>query len=443
MLCRSLPLARSFFIIFEQRNHIRKDMEKKTASFVFEQEREKLQRSFTVMVKTTGPVCNLDCDYCYYLEKDALYPGKKFTLSSFRMNEEVLEKLIRDYIASQPQQKIEFVWHGGEPALLGIEYFRKALALQKKYADGKEISNSFQTNGTLITDEWAEFLAGNGFLCGLSIDGPEKFHDAHRRFPNGRGSWEKAVECARLFRKHGVEFNTMSVVNATNSKEPATVYEFLKSIGSHYMQFTPIAERIALDPSEKLSIVDNRYEKATAVMQENVSAADWGNFLCRIFDIWVKNDVGTYFVNYFDNTLAAYVGQQPALCSMAPYCGCSLAVEHNGDIYSCDHFVFEDYKLGNIFEKNIAGMAKSDRQLFFEQRKRDTLSRQCQNCPFIKACGGDCPKNRFAKNKDGEYISCLCEGFHRFFNHTRKHFEFMADELKHQRPPANIMRTKL
>lgn len=443
MLCRSLPLARSFFIIFEQRNHIRKDMEKKTASFVFEQEREKLQRSFTVMVKTAGPVCNLDCDYCYYLEKDALYPEKKFTLSSFRMNEEVLEKLIRDYIASQPQQKIEFVWHGGEPALLGIEYFRKALALQKKYADGKEISNSFQTNGTLITDEWAEFLAGNGFLCGLSIDGPEKFHDAHRRFPNGRGSWEKAVECARLFRKHGVEFNTMSVVNATNSKEPATVYEFLKSIGSHYMQFTPIAERIALDPSEKLSIVDNRYEKATAVMQENVSAADWGNFLCRIFDIWVKNDVGTYFVNYFDNTLAAYVGQQPALCSMAPYCGCSLAVEHNGDIYSCDHFVFEDYKLGNIFEKNIAGMAKSDRQLFFEQRKRDTLSRQCQNCPFIKACGGDCPKNRFAKNKDGEYISCLCEGFHRFFNHTRKHFEFMADELKHQRPPANIMRTKL
>jgi len=418
-------------------------MEKKTASFVFEQEREKLQRSFTVMVKTAGPVCNLDCDYCYYLEKDALYPEKKFTLSSFRMNEKVLEKLIRDYIASQPQQKIEFVWHGGEPALLGIEYFRKALALQKKYADGKEISNSFQTNGTLITDEWAEFLAGNGFLCGLSIDGPEKFHDAHRRFPNGQGSWEKAVECALLFRKHGVEFNTMSVVNATNSKEPATVYEFLKSIGSHYMQFTPIAERIALDPSENLSIVDNRYEKATAVMQENVSAADWGNFLCRIFDIWVKNDVGTYFVNYFDNTLAAYVGQQPALCSMAPYCGCSLAVEHNGDIYSCDHFVFEDYKLGNIFEKNIAGMAKSDRQLFFEQRKRDTLSRQCQNCPFIKACGGDCPKNRFAKNKDGEYISCLCEGFHRFFNHTRKHFEFMADELKHQRPPANIMRTKL
>ncbi len=418
-------------------------MEKQTASFVFEQERKKLHRSFSVMVKTAGPVCNLDCDYCYYLEKDALYPGKKFNLSSFRMNEEVLEKLIRDFITSQPQQTIEFVWHGGEPTLLGIEYFRKALTLQKKYAGEKEILNSFQTNGTLITDEWAEFLAENHFLCGLSIDGPKKFHDNHRRFPNGQGSWEKVVECARLFRKHGVEFNTMSVVNPPNSKEPATVYEFLKSIGSRFMQFTPIAERIALDPANPLSIVDNRYNKATAVMEENVSATDWGNFLCRIFDIWVKNDVGTYFVNYFDNTLAAYAGQYPSLCSMAPYCGCSLAVEHNGDVYTCDHFVFEDYKLGNIFEKNIAEMAKSDQQLFFEQRKQDTLSRQCRNCPFIKACGGDCPKNRFVKNEDRESVSCLCEGFRMFFNHTRKHFEFMANELRHQRPPANVMKAKL
>lgn len=418
-------------------------MEKQSASFVFEQERKKLQRSFSVMVKTAGPVCNLDCDYCYYLEKDALYPEKKFNLSSFRMNEKVLEKLIRDFIASQPQQQIEFVWHGGEPTLLGIDYFRDAVALQKKYAGGKEILNAFQTNGTLITDEWAEFLAENNFLCGLSIDGPRKFHDAHRHFPNGQGSWEKAVECARLFRKHGVEFNTMSVVNASNSKEPASVYEFLKSIGSRFIQFTPIAERIALDPSEPLSIVDNRYDKAAAMMQENVRAADWGNFLCRIFDIWVKNDVGNCFINYFDNTLAAYAGQQPSLCSMAPYCGCSLAVEHNGDVYACDHFVFEDYKLGNLFEKNIAEMAKSDQQLFFEQRKQDTLSRQCQNCPFIKACGGDCPKNRFAKNEDGEFVSCLCEGFRLFFNHSRKHFEFMANELKHQRPPANVMKAKL
>lgn len=415
----------------------------KTASFLFEKEREKIQRSFSVMVKTAGPLCNLDCDYCYYLEKEALYSDKPLQLSAFRMKEETIEKLIKTYIESQPQQRIEFVWHGGEPTLLGIDYFKKVLELQKKYANGKEIANSFQTNGTLINDEWADFFAKNHFLCGLSIDGPKKFHDNHRHYPNGQGSWEKVIRCAALFRKHGVEFNTMSVVNASNSKEPAKVYEFLKSIGSRFMQFSPIAERIALDENETLSIVDNRYNKATAIMRENVSAADWGNFLCRIFDLWVKNDVGTCYINYFDNTLAAYVGQSPSLCSMAPYCGCSLAIEHNGDTYCCDHFVFPDYKLGNLRTHSLAEMAKSDQQLFFEQRKQDTLSKQCKCCEYLKACGGDCPKNRFAVTQDGEPVSCLCEGFQLFFNHTRKHFEFMANELKNHRPPANIMKVKL
>lgn len=413
-----------------------------TASFLFETERTKLQRPFSVMIKTVGPVCNLDCDYCYYLEKDALYPGKKLNLSSFRMNEEVLERLIRDYIQSQPQQRIEFVWHGGEPTLLGLEYFRKAVELQKIYANGKEIVNSFQTNGTLINDNWAEFLADNHFLCGLSIDGPQKFHDNHRRFPNGQGSWEKVVECAHIFRKHGVEFNTMSVVNASNSKQPVAVYEFLKELGSKYMQFSPIAERISTDTSEQLSIVNNNYAKEAAIMRENVSAVDWGNFLCRIFDKWVKTDVGTYFVNYFDNTLAAYVGQMPSLCSMAQYCGCSLAIEHNGDAYCCDHFVFPEYHLGNINQTNISELAKSDKQLFFEQHKADSLSRQCRSCPHLAACGGDCPKNRFVKNSEDEYVSCLCQGFQMFFNHTRKHFEFMANELKNHRAPANVMKAK-
>lgn len=413
-----------------------------TASFSFEKERSKIQRPFSVMIKTVGPVCNLDCDYCYYLEKDALYPGKKFNLANFRMNDDVLEKLIKDYIHSQPQQRIEFIWHGGEPTLLGVDYFRKAVEIQKRYANGKDIANSFQTNGTLINDEWAEFLADNHFLCGLSIDGPQKFHDNHRRFPNGNGSWEKVVECAHIFRKHGVEFNTMSVVNASNSKQPVAVYEFLKELGSKFMQFSPIAERISVDTTEKLSIVDNSYSKEAAIMRENVSAVDWGNFLCRIFDKWVKTDVGTYFINYFDNTLAAYVGQTPALCTMAEYCGCSLAIEHNGDAYCCDHFVFPEYRVGNIFDTNIEELAKSDKQLFFEQRKADTLSQQCKACTYLKACGGDCPKNRFVKNSDGEYVSCLCQGFQMFFNHTRKHFEFMAEELKNHRAPANIMKVK-
>ena len=415
----------------------------KTASFVFEQERNKLQRSFSTMIKVVGPVCNLDCDYCYYLEKDALYPGKKFNLSAFGMKEEVLEKFIRDYIVSQPQERIEFVWHGGEPTLLGVDYFQKILELQQRYGEGKKIANVLQTNGTLINDRWAEFLAKNHFLCGLSIDGPKRFHDNHRRFLDGRGSWEKAVECARIFKKHGVEFNTMSVVNASNSKEPVAVYDFLKEIGSRFMQFSPIVERIALDENADLSIVDNNYIKETALMRENVSAEDWGNFLCRIFDRWVKTDVGYCYVNWFDNTLAAYVGQQPSLCSMAPYCGCSLAIEHNGDAYCCDHFVFPEYRLGNLNEQDIAEMAKSDKQLFFEQYKKDSLSARCRSCAYLNVCGGDCPKNRIAKTSEGENISCLCTGFRMFFEHSRKYFEYMANELKNHRPPANVMKAKI
>lgn len=414
-----------------------------SASFLFEQKRQEIQRSFPVMVKPAGSLCNLDCDYCYYLEKSALYPDKQVLLSSFKMPEILSEKLIREYIQTQSGQQAEFIWHGGEPALPGMDYFRKITGWQKKYANGKKIINAFQTNGTLINDEWAEFLATNHFFCGLSIDGPRKLHDKHRRFPNGQGSWEKAANCASLFRKHGVEFNILSVVNATNSKQPAAVYEFLKSLGTPFIQFTPIAERITLEVSEELSIVSNDYSGETAFMRENVNAEDWGNFLCRVFDLWIKQDVGRYFINYFDNTLAAYAGQAPALCTMAPCCACTPAIEHNGDVYCCDHFVFPEYKLGNITSGSLRDMVKSDPQLFFEQRKQDTLSQTCRSCEFLFTCGGDCPKNRFTPNGEDFPISCLCEGFRHFFRHSRKHFEFMANELKHHRAPANIMNTKI
>ena len=415
---------------------------KGTASFVFEQQRSALQRPFSAMIKVVGPVCNLDCDYCYYIEKDALYPGKAMNLKNFGMKEDVLEKFTHDFIAAQPGERVEFIWHGGEPTLLGVDYFRKAIEFQKKYSLGKEIVNVLQTNGTRIDDEWARFLKANDFLCGLSIDGPKKYHDKHRRYHNGKGSWEGAMRCAELFNKHGVEFNTMSVVNASNSKDPVEIYEFLKGIGSRFMQFSPIVERIALDENADMSIVDNNYSKETALMNENVTGAQWGNFLCRIFDYWVKRDVGFVYVNWFDNTLAAYAGQFPNLCSMAPYCTCALAIEHNGDAYTCDHFVFEDQRLGNIFTTDIAEMAKSDKQLFFEERKKDTLSGRCRQCSYLRICGGDCPKNRIAKTSEGEDISVLCAGFRMFFEHTRPYFEFMANELKHQRPPANVMRQK-
>lgn len=412
----------------------------RSTAFDFELRRDTLRRSFAPMVKIVGPVCNLDCDYCYYLEKDALYEGKKFALSSFRMKEDVLERIISDHISSQPQQKVEFIWHGGEPTLAGLDYFRRIVELQQRHAGGKEIANVLQTNGTLIDDRWAEFLAENNFLCGLSIDGPEKFHDRHRRTPDGKGSWERAVRCAGLFNAHGVEFNTMTVVNSSNAREPVAVYKFLCELGSRYMQFSPIVERIALDECEPMSVVDVKYDLETAPMSGNVGAAEWGNFLCRIFDQWVRRDVGYRFVNWFDNTLAVYAGQQPTLCTMAPYCGCAPAVEHNGDVYSCDHFVFPDYLIGNSTGTSLADMVKSDRQLYFEERKKETLSVRCRGCEFLAACGGDCPKNRIARDDNGEPVSALCEGFKSFFTHTRSHFEFMARELENKRPPANIMK---
>ena len=418
------------------------DNNKGTASFSFEQQRSAFQRHFSAMIKVVGPVCNLDCDYCYYIEKDALYPGKQMNLRSFGMSKEVLEKFTADFIAAQPGEHVEFIWHGGEPTLLGLDYYKYAVELQKKYANGKKISNVIQTNGTRINDDWAMFLKDENFLCGISIDGPQKFHDKHRRYHNGKGSWGGAMRCIDYFTKHGVDFNTMSVVNASNSREPIIVYEFLKGIGSRFMQFSPIVERIAIDDDVDMSIVDNKYAKETALMNENVTGPEWGNFLCRIFDHWVKRDVGFVYVNWFDNTLAAYAGQNPMLCSMAPDCTCALAVEHNGDAYTCDHFVFEDQKLGNIFTTDIAEMAKSDKQLFFEEAKKATLSSRCRQCSFLRMCGGDCPKNRIAKTSQGEDISALCAGFRMFFEHTRKPFEFMANELKYRRPPANVMRQK-
>lgn len=411
-----------------------------TTSFFFEQQRKTIRRPYTVMPKCVGPVCNLDCDYCYYIEKEALFPNKTFNVASYRMNKETLTTLIRDFIESQPQSKAHFVWHGGEPTLLGIPYFKEVLRIQQDFANGKEISNAFQTNGTLITDEWAEFLKENNFLCGLSVDGPKQFHDAHRRYSNGRGTWEQVVKCAEIFKRHQVEFNTMTVVNASNSKHPLAVYNFLKELGSHYMQFSPIVERIAEDQDAQFSLVSNQYKKQTAVMRENVSAQDWGNFLCRIFDVWVKKDIGNYFVNFFDNTLAAYMGEVPSLCTMAKYCCCAPAIEHNGDVFCCDHFVFPEYQLGNIHTSSLAEMVKSDKQLLFEEDKERTLAQQCRRCQYLDLCGGDCPKNRTLINAEGEYVTELCAGFQHYFRHTEHAFRLMANELRNHRAPANVMK---
>lgn len=407
-----------------------------TTSFLWERDRCAFRRDFPVMVKVAGPACNLDCDYCYYVEKEALYPGMR--RSSWKMSRETLEIVVRDTIAAQRGERATFIWHGGEPTLAGLDFFREVVRLQRLYQGDRIVENVLQTNGTLIDERWAAFLAENGFLCGLSVDGPKVLHDAHRRYPDGRGSWEQVVACARLFRQYGVEFNTMTTVNATNARHPVAVYEAMKELGSHFMQFIPIVERVAEDEDETFSLVTPKYERPASVLQECVGAWEWGNFLCRVFDLWVKRDVGVYFVNIFDNTLAGYV-EEPQLCSMNARCTCSPAVEFNGDVYLCDHLVYPECRLGNVSATPLAEMVKDDKQLIFEAEKETSLSARCRKCEFLRLCGGDCPKNRYDRDEEGKAVSSLCEGFRLFFTHTRRAFEFMAGELAAGRPPANVM----
>jgi uncharacterized protein len=408
-------------------------------NFLTAHDRMHKKRAFQLMLKPFGPVCNLKCDYCYYLEKANIYEEKKNVPSQFRMKEEVLEKYIRDYIDSQPGDEVLFSWQGGEPTLLGTDFFRKALALQKEYGEGRKISNTLQTNGTLITDEWAALFAANNFLIGLSVDGPADLHDYYRKYSSDAGSFSKVMDAVRLFHKHGVEFNTLTVVNDRNSKVPLRVYRFLKDIGSRFMQFIPIVEREAVDPNVKLKLVANDYRQETWVTEESVEPDDWGKFLSKIFDEWVRIDIGNIFVNFFDNTLAPYAGEEPSLCTMQLVCGSGLVMEHNGDVYSCDHFVYPQFYLGNMMNESLEEMSKSDAQLKFGLDKRDTLPRECRECEFLRMCGGDCPKHRFVETDNGELISFLHDGFLHYFKHVDKYMKLMAEELKNRRPPGNIM----
>ena len=409
-------------------------------NFLTAHDRMHMKRAFQVMVKPFGPVCNLNCDYCYYLEKANIYERKKNEPTQFRMKDEVLEKFIRDYIQSQPGEELLFSWQGGEPTLLGIDFFKKVVALQEKHSDGRKISNALQTNGTLIDDNWSELFAANDFLIGLSVDGPREVHDHYRTFSSGKGSFNRVMEGVRLFHKHGVKFNTLTVVNDRNARVPLRVYHFLKDIGSSFMQFIPIVEREAVDPDVKLKLVAHDYKEDTWVTEESVEPEDWGRFLVKIFEEWVRIDVGSVFVNYFDNTLAPYAGESPSLCTMRQTCGDALVMEHNGDLYSCDHFVYPRFFLGNMMNESLEEMAKSDRQLKFSTMKRDTLPRECRECPYLQMCGGDCPKHRFVENDDGEFITYLHDGFLYYFEHVDRYMKIMAEELRHKRPPANIMK---
>jgi len=382
------------------------------------------------MLKPVGSRCNLACNYCYYLEKVRLYPKAEQQV----LSEELLETFIRQYIEAQIMPQVLFTWHGGEPLLRPLSFYRKALALQQKYARGRQIDNCLQTNGTLLTDEWCEFLRENHFLVGISIDGPQMFHDAYRS-----RSFEKVMRGIRLLQKHGVEWNAMATVNHLNADHPKDFYHFFKEIGCQYLQFTPVVERIAERP-DGLTLASAQQQTATMTSQ-SVTPSQWGRFLCGVYDEWVKADIGQVFVQLFDATLANWAGEPPGICSMSPYCGRAAAMEANGDVYSCDHFVFPEYRLGNIRQQSLTEMLYGERQQQFGRNKSTSLPRQCRECQFLFACHGECPKNRFAKDQYGEPgLNYLCEGYHQFFAHVAADMDFMKAELDAGRSPANLMK---
>jgi len=393
---------------------------------------------FHVMAKPHGPICNLDCTYCYYLEKENLYAAKG---RDYRMSDTVLESYIRQYIQSQPAQHVSFAWQGGEPTLLGVPFFERVLELQKKYAGDKIIDNALQTNGTLLDDAWGEFLARNKFLIGLSIDGPAEIHDAYRVDKGGQPTFARVMHGLDTLKKHGVEFNTLTVINRKNSYHARQVYRFLKEIGSKYLQFIPIVEQVAATPDPNgLMLLKPYARQKTTVSEWSVEPLQFGKFLSTVFDEWVLSDVGRVFVQIFDVALESWAGLPQSLCVFAPQCGKALAVEHNGDLYSCDHFVYPENKLGNIMERAMSGLVNSPQQARFGSAKATSLPSDCQKCDVRFACNGECPKHRFNTTASGEYgLNYLCAGYKHFFHHIDPYMRFMANELRQDGSPARVM----
>lgn len=387
-----------------------------------------------VLAKPVGASCNLRCKYCYYLEKSHLYRNAPARV----MSDELLERFVQEYIQAQTMSQVLFTWHGGEPLMRPLSFYRKAVSLQEKYAFGRQIDNTIQTNGTLLTDEWCEFFKEHNWLVGISIDGPQEFHDEYRRTASDKPSWQKVMRGIRLLRKHGVEWNAMAVVNDFNAGYPLEFYHFFKEMGAKYIQFAPVVERMAAhsDGRHLATLVDQE----CPVADFSVSPAQWGDFLCAIFDEWVRHDVGQTYVEIFDCTLANWVGERPGICVYAKECGHAGVMEFNGDVYSCDHFVFPEYKLGNIRDKTLVEMLYGEQQRQFSCLKHASLPKQCKECEWEFACHGECPKNRFVNDRYGNPgLNYLCSGYRHFYEHVAPYMDFMKKEFMNQRPPANVM----
>ena len=386
------------------------------------------RRGFTTMVKPVGSLCNMRCKYCYYLDKAALYDNREP-----QMDDRLLDLYIRRSIEGNASPVLSFAWHGGEPLLAGLDFYRRAVALQRRYAEGRKIDNSIQTNGLLVNREWCEFFRDNGFLVGISIDGPERIHDAHRLDVGGRPTFARVMQAVELMYRTGVEYNTLSTINIHSEGHGVEVYDFLRGI-SQFMQFLPVAE--LLDDG-RIQSPDNE-QAQTAPW--SVSARGFGQFMCDVFDRWIVGDVGQRYVQLFDSTLANYVGVQPSVCSLCETCGAGRTVGHNGDVDSCDHFGYPEYRLGNIHTESLSNLAYCDRQFEFGVRKRATLPNQCRRCRYYSLCRGECPKHRFATDRTGEYgLNALCEGYKMFFEHSAPYMERMRDLLLAKQSPALVM----
>jgi uncharacterized protein len=386
--------------------------------------------AFHVMAKPTGSACNLHCDYCYFLKKEKLYPG-----SDFRMPEEVHEAYIKQLLQAHQVPHVTVAWQGGEPTLMGLDFFRHSIELQKKYArPGTRIENTFQTNGILLDGAWCRFFRENDFLVGVSIDGPRELHDYYRKDKAGNGTFDRVVKAVRLLQKHNVEFNILCTVNSKNADHPLEVYRFFRdTLDARYIQFIPVVERDN----------DSGFQQGTRVTDRSVGAQQWGRFLIEIFDEWVTRDVGKTFVLNFDAALAGWLDMAGTVCIFGPTCGRGIALEHNGDLYSCDHFVEPDHYLGNILKIPLAELVASEKQQKFGSNKRDTLPHYCLRCEFLHVCNGECPKNRLIDTPDKEPgLNYLCEGYRAFFKHTDQAMKIMAGLIRKGRMAEEVMQLK-
>lgn len=390
-----------------------------------------------VMAKPTGSVCNIDCQYCFYLEKEALYPERN---KNWRMSDETLETYIRQHIEAQSGNEVSFAWQGGEPTMIGLPFFRRVVELCEKHANGKKISHALQTNGILLNPEWAQFFAEHHFLIGLSVDGPAHLHDKYRVTRSGKGTHAQVMAGMALLKKYNVEFNTLTVVGAHNVGHARDVYEFLLAAGSRYIQFIPLVERMSTEASPVLNLVMPG-ESAAKLAPWTVPSWQYGEFLNQIFDIWVRRDVGNVYVQMFDVALSAWCGQPPVLCVFSENCGHAFALESNGDLYNCDHYVYPEHMLGNIHQKSIKEMNNSEQAITFGRAKRETLTADCRKCDYRFVCHGGCPKHRFAVSPSGHPgHNYLCAGYEHFFRHITRNMNIMKDLVTNGYPPQAIMR---